>query len=304
MKFQRLAEVFRVVVSTLILISVCVGGYSNAESSVWKIEKEGKQIYLGGTVHVLTEADFPLPKEYDEAYAQADKIYFETNIDAASSTAFAVKMGSAMKYSDGRTLRSVLEPEVYRELNKYLIGKGLPSTLFESFTAAGVSLSITLLELRALGYTNVGVDKYFHDLAKKEGKTLSYFETPEQQLAFISNIGEGIENEFVRHTLSDLDRLSEMFDEMKAQWLKGDVWGLYDSMVVELQLEFPQVYHSILVDRNYNWLPNIEAMFADDDIEFVLVGAAHMAGPDGLLALLAEREYAITQLGSTEFVVE
>jgi len=28
-----------------------------ADSSVWKVEKDGKHVYLGGTIHVLSKAE-------------------------------------------------------------------------------------------------------------------------------------------------------------------------------------------------------------------------------------------------------
>lgn len=41
-----------------------------------------------------------------------------------------------------------------------------------------------------------------------------------------------------------------------------------------------------MVSRNSNWLPEIKKMLATPEVEFILVGAAHLAGDDGLLSQL------------------
>ena len=56
------------------------------------------------------------------------------------------------------------------------------------------------------------------------------------------------------------------------------------------------MYQRLLVDRNKDWLPKIEALFSRKGRAFVVVGAAHLVGPDGLLAMLKAKGYAIEQL--------
>jgi hypothetical protein len=63
-----------------------------------------------------------------------------------------------------------------------------------------------------------------------------------------------------------------------------------------MQQDFPEVYQTLLVERNEAWMPQLEAMFASKEVEFVLVGALHLAGKDGVLAKLGARGYRITQL--------
>jgi uncharacterized protein YbaP (TraB family) len=62
--------------------------------------------------------------------------------------------------------------------------------------------------------------------------------------------------------------------------------------------ETPDLYESLLVNRNNNWMPKIEAMFDTDETEFVLVGVAHLVGEHGLTAMLQSKGYEIVQLGT------
>jgi uncharacterized protein YbaP (TraB family) len=58
----------------------------------------------------------------------------------------------------------------------------------------------------------------------------------------------------------------------------------------------PQMYQRLLVERNKNWLPKIEALFAARGRALVVVGAAHLVGPDGVLAMLKAKGYTVEQL--------
>ena len=280
----------------LVLAALAFCSGIQAQTSVWKAEKEGSYIYLGGTVHILTADDYPLPEAYDRAYADSDTVYFETDIGEANSPAFATRIAAAMSYSDGRTLQTVLDPEVYAQLSDYFSGKGVPILLMNGFTPGGVSLTISILELQSLGYTSAGVDMHFYTKASNDGRKLGFFESVDEQLTFIAALGEGIENDIIRYTLADIARLGGLLDTLKAQWRTGDIEGLDSTMIAELRDQFPDVYTSLISDRNNNWMPDIEAMFQTDEVEFVLVGAGHMGGPDGLLQQLASKGYTITQI--------
>ena len=55
------------------------------------------------------------------------------------------------------------------------------------------------------------------------------------------------------------------------------------------------MYQRLLVERNRNWLPQIEALFARPRPAFVVVGAAHLVGPDGLIAMLKAKGARVDQ---------
>jgi uncharacterized protein YbaP (TraB family) len=78
-------------------------------------------------------------------------------------------------------------------------------------------------------------------------------------------------------------------------WKNGDAATVERIVLQDLRQE-PRMYERLLVERNRTWLPLIEELFARPGRAFVVVGAAHLVGPDGLLALLKARGYAVEQL--------
>ncbi len=109
-------------------------------------------------------------------------------------------------------------------------------------------------------------------------------------------MGEGNESEFILLSLAELEETGDVLEDMIAAWRTGDSSGLSEMFVEDMKAESPELYDSLLYQRNLKWVPQIDLMLQDADTEFVLVGAAHIVGEGGLLDLLAQRGYEIEQL--------
>jgi uncharacterized protein YbaP (TraB family) len=265
-------------------------------ASVWKVTNNQHSLYIGGTIHVLTPNDYPLAKEYDLAYQASNKLIFETNMDVASSPEFGQKMMDQMMYSDGTTINKVLQPDTYKALAIHLSSRQIPMQAFASHKPTLLAISLTFIELEAMGYTSEGVDMFFANMAKVEGKEQGWLETPDEQLAFLAKLGGDDPNVIIEYTLKDIKKMPEMFAKLHSTWLAGDMQGMADVGITPFQDEYPIIYQDLLVSRNNNWLPKIVDMLNDTPIEFILVGALHLSGPDSVLAKLKAKGYKIEKL--------
>jgi len=63
-----------------------------AETSLWRVSNGTNALFIGGTVHVLSKTDYPLPAAFDAAYKESSKLVFETDIGASENPAFAQTM--------------------------------------------------------------------------------------------------------------------------------------------------------------------------------------------------------------------
>lgn len=279
---------------TLLLTSA---GSALAESPVWKVSKDGHHVYLGGTFHMLADSDYPLPKSFDAAYAKTSKLVFETDIETLKSPKYQLKMLNAMTLNNGKTLKDSLKPATYAKLQEFFKARGIQETSFLYFTPTGVALTIAVMEYQRLGMNpESGVDQYFHQKAQKDGKGLDQLNTPEEQIHFISTLGTGQEDEMILQTLTDIEKLSSMTDDLKAAWRTGDVKKLDSSYLAPIQESFPDAYNALFVERNNDWVPKIMNYLKDAPVEFVLVGAVHMAGEEGLLKQLRDAGCKIENL--------
>lgn len=284
----------RTLLSAITLLSM--SAVANAESPVWKVTKDEQTVYVGGTVHVLGDADFPLPKEFDQAYQQSAVLVFEMDMAKAQTPEFQQVMMQHMTYQDGRTYADVLKPDTVTKLNTYMQQQGLPVTQLQVFKPSMLSVTLTLVELQRLGIGGKGVDEHFRLQGIADKKSFLFLETPEQQITYLAQMGEGYEDEFVNYTLDDLPHLGEMMTKLKAAWRIGDNDTLYEVTAKDQAENFPKFYEQLITERNNNWIPQIESYFQTADVEFVLVGAMHLVGDDGVLKLLEKKGYSISQL--------
>lgn len=281
---------------TLALTLVVTSSYSIAQSSVWKVENDSQVLYLGGTVHLLRASDYPLPDPYDQAYAESSTLVFETDLSSMSDMSVQASLLQQLSYSDGRSLKTVLSDEAYSVLENYTAGVGLPLPMLEKFKPGMIVSTLQLMEFQKMGFTPQGVDAHFNSRAIADGKTLGQLETVEAQIGFLAAMGEGNESEFILLSLADLSETAEIMDDMIEAWRIGDNGALEDLFVKDMIEQAPAVYESLLKQRNFDWLPQIEMMLSNDNVEFVLVGAAHLVGPHGLLNLLENEGYSVQQL--------
>jgi len=268
-----------------------------AESSVWKISSGENYFYLAGTIHLLGAEDYPLPEAFGAAYQDASILFFETDLLAIQSPEFQRKILATLTYNDDRTLTSELDPEIIQQLESYMALRQIPLENFEKFQPWGLSLMISVLEYQRLGMVaKYGVDAYFNRLALTDNKRIMSLETPEEQLGFLTAMANMDPNEGLEYTLRDLQRLPEFISVMKKTWRSGDLEAFVDSaFVIEMKAEFPVLYDTLLTNRNNAWMGRLSALLDDSVKEFVLVGAMHLSGEEGLLKQLMALGYSVEQ---------
>ena len=285
----------RLVAACLAVLFLSLGSL-HAQSSVWMVTRGEHVLYLGGTCHTLRPSDLPLPAEFTVAFEASDTLVFETDIARMQSAEAQGKMMAQALYTDGTKLSSVLSAEAWEAVSSHAATLGLPAAALETFEPSVITLTLLLLESQRLGFTPDGVDVQLDRRARAAGKTVTGLETLEEQISFITAMGKGRESELVLSTLRDIRRLPEMLDEMVAAWRAGDLQKIDTLMSAEMRREFPEMHEELLVNRNRAWLPEIEAFLGTPSIEFVLVGAAHLAGKDGLIAALEDSGCRIAQI--------
>jgi uncharacterized protein YbaP (TraB family) len=286
----------RLATASIVFLLIIFSRSVIAGSPVWIVEKNGQQLYIGGTIHVLASSDYPLPAAFDKAYRNSAKLVLETDMRKLQSPGFQQTMMRELTYSDGRNLQTILNRDTYRGLEQFFSARGIPMASMVNFKPGMVVTMMTMVELKRLGIDGIGVDAYYSARAIEDRKKLGELEPVETQIAFLANMGTGQENEMLSFSLSDVEQLPVMMKSMKDAWRRGDMEKLEKLGISELKKDFPEVYKALLLDRNNAWIPQIEAMARTKEIELVLVGALHLAGRDGLLAQLKARGYSIKMM--------
>lgn len=268
---------------------------SQAKTSIWQVSNGTNTVYLGGTFHMLKPSDYPLPKEFEQVYKKVNWLVFETDMDQLSSPEFQQKFLQSMTLPTGQILADHLSAEAYAELIRYAARNGMDTGRLQRFTPQMVALIITIEELKKYGLTAEGVDTFIGDKAKKDRKIVTKLESTDDQIHYISTMGAGNESNLILQTLADMKDLPEELNAMSNAWRAGDDEALFETGIKPMLEDYPKIYQSLLVERNNNWMDKIEKLIAHPEEKFILVGALHLIGQDGLLQQLKNRGYQVQQ---------
>lgn len=263
-----------------------------AQSPVWEVRGEGSFL-MGGTIHMLRPEDFPLPEAFDRAYDMADAVVLETDLGALVTPEMQRLIAEQGFQSGGRTLADDLDPEVWQRLTEVAEELGIGVVLLEGMRPAFAGLTLARAMLGRLGVTEVGTDGYFYLRARADGRTLLGLEPARDQMALLLSLGDEDPNRFLDAHLDDVARAGELIDAAIEAWRRGDFEWLHEHLIEPSRLEDPDAYRRLFVERNANWLPQLQAFAASDEQELVLVGAGHLGGSDGLLHALREAGYDV-----------
>ena len=265
-----------------------------AKSFLWKIESGSRVLYLAGSVHALTADVYPLNPAFEGAFADADMLVEEIDLSQGDLLTLGPMLLAKGMYQDGRTFDSAVSKETLALVLKRL-DSPMAQQLIRGMKPWMVMLMLTAMQVQQAGLdVNLGLDKYFFDKAQAARKTVVGLETAESQIDRFDRMPEALQEQLLRGTLEDLDAQSTELATIVAAWQRGDALSLERTLLGGFK-EYPVAYQSLIVERNNNWMPQLEMCLARPTPCLVVVGAAHLIGSDGLLALLQKRGYRVEQ---------
>lgn len=262
----------------------------------WKVTGRDGTIYLLGSVHLLTREFYPLPGPLESAYKDADLLVEE--VDMADMTGPGSQMAMLQKgmQPSSTPIEKILSPATLALLQKKATELSLPFDALKQFKPWMIALTIEAMQWQKAGFDpQYGLDMHFYEQAKKDNKPVQGLETVEYQIARFDEMSTELQDHLLAETLRELDTQRESMSKLIASWRSGDAAAVERIVLKDLQQEM-QLYQRLLVERNKNWMPKIEALLNRKGRALVVVGAAHLVGPDGLLTMLKNRGYTIEQL--------
>lgn len=261
--------------------------------ALWKVSDEDTTIYLFGTVHALPKEVVWYDAEIAEALTSADTIVTEIKMDSSSEAAMNQLAMQRGMYTDGTTLRSLLDEDQTAAYEAALGGLEIPPGAFDQFEPWMAGLTLTMLPLLQQGYDiNSGVDKVI--LSKSGDTPKDALETADFQIGIFDNLPQDAQIEFLMSAVEGADEAKETLDRMVAEWIEGDADGLAEIMNEDMDDE--ALARALLWDRNANWAEWIDARMETPGTVFIAVGAGHLAGKYSVQDYLAERDIEVTRV--------
>jgi uncharacterized protein YbaP (TraB family) len=274
----------------------CLHAHAATRNFMWKATGATGVVYLIGSVHLLTADYYPLDPAFEEAFKTADLLVEELDMREMLAPSSQLQMLTRGTLPAGQTLDKVISPETLNAIVKKFSELGMPIEPMKQFKPWLVSLLLQGLEWQKAGFdADLGLDKHFYDIAVAQGKTVQGLETLSFQLSQFDEMSMAMQDRLLAETLKELETTKTSFVHLADAWRVGDAPEIERIVLRDLKAE-PQMYERLLVSRNRTWLPKVEALFARSKASFVVVGAAHLVGTDGLLQMLRAKGYTIEQL--------
>jgi uncharacterized protein len=281
----------RLIVIFVLLIG-CGAGRTNA-ASVWKVSgPKGGMLYLGGSIHSLRSIDYPLPSAFNRAFEASTRLAMEVDEKAlAESSKGLIKAG---EYPRGDSLKNHVDPRTYDYLRRLFGLMKVPEEKFSRYRPWCLAMILEAVNMQGRS-DDLGVEGFLTSRARANSKPISGLESKRQHMEIFSGLSDRQSEAYLLLMFIPPDNGSADAKNFMDNWRRGDADAIARDFYHSFR-DFPSLAERILNMRNQNWIPKIEKYLTSGQTYFVVVGAAHMGGPNGVLSLLRARGYKIEQL--------
>lgn len=282
-----------------IVAAIVVGGVPSqaaAKNFIWKVTSpKGQVLYLAGSVHLLSKDYYPLDPAFENAFDASGTLVEELDMGEMLTPTAQMSMLQRGMLPAGKTLPSMVSEETMAAVTKAITDLGMPIAPLMQFKPWMLAITLQSLAWQKSGFdADLGLDKHFYDKAKAANKKVQGLETLDFQITRFDGMTPALQDQMLRETVTELNTTKESFARLADAWKQGDVGALESQILDDLRSQ-PEMYQRLLVERNQTWLPTLESL-AGSPPAFVVVGAAHLLGSDGLLQMLQAKGYSIQQL--------
>jgi uncharacterized protein YbaP (TraB family) len=268
-----------------------------ADPAAWRITgKNGGEVTLLGSMHVLRPSDHPLPAAVDGLIERAQSIVMELDLDDVDAAAQQRVILETAMLPQGTVLANVVDASVYRLVEQTAGELGIDIELLERFEPW--FLAVTLLDqgMRQFGFqAERGIEQYVLDQARRSGKEIVGLESLEFQIGIFDSLPPPQQQAMLEQTLAELDEAETALDAMVDAWRNGELESLSAELLEDFD-DFPGLYDTLVTKRNQSWVPALERMLADGQRHLVVVGALHLVGPDSVIELLRAGGHAAERM--------
>lgn len=277
----------KLLLSLLSLVAIGTTAQKTENALLWKVSGNGlsKPSYLFGTLHVLCDAT--LDQNTKNALSATSQLYLELDMDDPSLQ--QTLMGGVMM--KGKTMSALSSPEDFKLVDDFLTANlGVSAKMVDPIMPQFVSI---MLMTKMLDCPVQSIEGELMKITAEQNEQVYGLETVEVQLAAFDAIPYDEQmKELIRTAKDNMAADKAKYKRMLQLYQSKDLNGLMAYMQEEENKMYADHADVMLDNRNAAWIPKIEAA-AKDKPTFFGVGAAHLGGPKGVIALLRKKGYKV-----------
>lgn len=287
-----MARSFRTQLAVGLTASLLLGGLTPstrveaADGTVWALRGASSTIYLAGSVHLLRADDAELPPALLSAYADAEALVMEVDMDDLDPMAAARFTQQYALFTGDAGLRTTLGEVLWTRASAAGDRLGIPLQALDRLEPWAVALLLSVTELTQTGLDpQFGVEEQLKRRAGRDGKPITGLETIEYQLGLFDALDMAAQARFLDLSLRAAADVQSELATLTRAWREGRVAEL-ERVLLQEYATFPELYEALIYRRNRAWIPRLRALTEGSVDTLVVVGAMHLIGERGVIALL------------------
>jgi uncharacterized protein YbaP (TraB family) len=268
-----------------LLVSAAVAG---EQGLLWQISGKGADGYLFGTMHSEDPRVTSLPPEVERHFAAARTLVLEVLLDEQNEMAAAVQM----RLPPDSSLTQLVGETMSQQVREAMQSRGVPPEASERLQLWATALILSLPEQRSGLY----LDKLLYQRAVTAGKKRKPLESVNEQLAIFTAFTLDEQRTLLRDVLASYQEYPALFEQVTDAYLARDLDRLMQLGEAHPMSDDPalqkKVTERLMTQRNRRMAERMEPLLTQGGL-FIAIGALHLPGEDGVIALLRQRGYQL-----------
>jgi len=265
-------------------------------SLLWEISGSDLEqpSYLFGTIHMIGKKDFFLTDKMKSSFEKTSQVAFEIDMEEMSD--FSTLMPLMMKtfMADGTTLSDLISDEEYKLVKGHFEDIGLPMMLLDRIKPMFLS-AMTSGDMLGTGNDEqdamVSYEMELMKMAQEQEKEINGLETAEFQMSMFDSIPYDAQAQMLVESIKSGQEGDDQFEEMVEMYKNQDIYRM-QTMLADEDEGISGYEDILLAGRNRNWIPIMADMMSQNPT-FFAVGAGHLGGKVGVIALLRQKGYEV-----------
>ncbi len=280
----------------LIILVLSIFSWLSAEETryapFWELKTDNTTIYMLGSIHVADKSFYPLPEYITDAFEKSSTLYVEA--DPSSARQMQSTITNMMLLKKGKTLDKIVPAETWQKLKDKFNPFTVQKLINLKPWAAAVQLS-TVEYMNAGLSPDHGIDAHFIAQARYKRKSVKELESIIYQLQIFDDLSLELQLSYLDEIADPEGDIGKQLMKIAESWKSGDMTELENELLKERnKKEYADLYKVLLDKRNVDMTEKIVKLTKEGGVHFVVVGAAHYIGHNGIIQLLNEKGYKTT----------
>jgi hypothetical protein len=261
---------------------------------LWRVEGAGAPAsHVFGTVHLSDPRVTRLPPAVARELDQARSLTLESGVGPAD----IVQLAGRMVFDDGRDLPGVAGEELFKRAALLMAGQGLSEPMLRMFRPWAVAVLLSVPPQDPSGVLDFVLERR----AQEQGKPIHQLETMEEQVAVLAGLSQEDQVALLKQAVNEHEHMAARIGRVIDAYLARDLAGLSRISeegigAGEEERRLAEVFtRRLLHERNGRMAERAEPRLKEGGA-FIAVGALHLYGADGVLALLESRGWRVTRV--------